>query len=131
MNNVSIVGNLGLLPEYTMFPSGKQKASFSLALNRGKDAQGNPIPPIWVECKLWDKSVDHLRKFTMQKGALIGIEGSLSSSDWKQQVGDRVVNRTKHFVRVSKFTVLSRKVADQAELSAPEGSEESEPASEE
>jgi single-strand DNA-binding protein len=72
LNQVTLIGNAGKDAESRMTPNGKLVASFSLALNEGKDK-----PPLWVRVSAWEKLAEIVVQY-VTKGKQVAVVGRLS-----------------------------------------------------
>jgi len=74
MNNLSIVGRIGKVGELRFTQSGKAVIGFSVAVDNGKDSDGNKRAATWFEITLWEKQAESLEKY-LAVGDRIGITG--------------------------------------------------------
>ena len=117
MNSVSLIGRLGRDPEIKHIePSGKAKASFSIAVDRGgrKDADGNQISD-WFDVEAWEKTAQIAADYA-KKGSQVGIQGRLKVQKWKKdgQKHQRVV------IVCERLDLLgSKRDGDSAQAGAP------------
>jgi single-strand DNA-binding protein len=77
MNSVSVIGNIGQDTEIRYTSGGKPVANVSLALDQGKDAQGQKKAALWIKVVLWDKQAESLTQY-LTKGTKIGVVGELT-----------------------------------------------------
>ena len=78
MNNVSIIGRLGQDPELRVTTSGKNVASFSVAIeNRFRDSG----EPDWVAVEVWGKTAEVVAEHK-NSGDQVAITGRLTTSKW-------------------------------------------------
>jgi single-strand DNA-binding protein len=75
MNNVTLIGNLATDVTMRETQSGKQVASFKVAVNRF--GQDNGADFIWV--KTWNGSAENCAKY-LSKGKKVAIEGQIRTS---------------------------------------------------
>lgn len=86
MNQVCLTGRLVKDPEIRYTQNQKPVASFSLAVERDyKDANGER-PTDFVNCVAWNSSATFLERYA-QKGARIGVTGSLQTRKWQGKDG--------------------------------------------
>lgn len=99
LNTVSLVGRLTKDAEIVMTSDNKQKASFTLAVQRTKDKCD------FISCVAYDKMADVLNLYT-KKGDLIGVSGSIREGMYTNSAGE-----SKHFsnVAVSNVYLLETK----------------------
>lgn len=80
MNKIFLIGNLTKDPEIRMTSTGKKVASFSMAINDGKDASGQDVTQ-YFNLNAWDKKADLLELY-VKKGHKIAIVGKLQNRSW-------------------------------------------------
>lgn len=104
MNKVILIGNITKDIELRQSNSGKFVVEFSVAINNGKDQQGNELPADFINCTAWNKTAEVLSKYAT-KGTKVGIEGTMKTQTWTDQQGN---NRYKTYVLVDRVELLSR-----------------------
>lgn len=104
MNKVILIGNTTKDIELRQSNSGKFVVEFSIAINNGKDQQGNELPADFINCTAWNKTAEVLSKYAT-KGSKVGIEGAMKTQTWTDQQGN---NRYKTYVLVDRVELLSR-----------------------
>ena len=104
MNKVFLIGNTTKDIELRQSNSGKFVVEFSIAINNGKDQQGNELPADFINCTAWNKTAEVLSKYAT-KGTKVGIEGAMKTQTWTDQQGN---NRYKTYVLVDRVELLSR-----------------------
>lgn len=77
MNKVLLVGRLTRDIEIKKTQNGKSVCSFNVAVNDGKDAEGNE-KAAFIQCVAWEKTADALEAYT-SKGSMISVEGKLQN----------------------------------------------------
>lgn len=112
MNTCNVIGRLAAAPETRYFESGSSVTQFRIAIDKGKDKQGNDLGAVWLPCKAWNKTgtliADHFKK-----GQMIALTGSLDSEEWTAGTGEK---RSKILLKVDRLTFLGRsESAPQAE----------------
>jgi single-strand DNA-binding protein len=80
MNKVFLIGNLTKDPEIRVTSTGKKVASFSVAVNEGKDANGQEIVQ-YFNFSAWDKKADILELY-VKKGHKVAVFGRLQNRSW-------------------------------------------------
>lgn len=75
MNTIVICGRLGGEPERKLTTTGRTVARFSLADDRGKDADGQEITQ-WYNCRAYDRTAELILEH-FGKGKPIYLEGAL------------------------------------------------------
>lgn len=102
MNKVFLIGNITKDIELRQSNNGKFVVEFSVAINNGKDQQGNELPADFVNCTAWNKTAEVLSKYT-NKGSKISVEGAMKTQTWVDQQGN---NRYKTYVLVDRVELL-------------------------
>lgn len=126
LNKVMLIGRLGKDPEVRYTQNGTPVATFSLATSeKWKDNGGNPQEKTnWHNIVLWNKLAEVAKRF-LSKGALIYLEGKLTTRKWQDQSG---ANRYTTEVVCNKMVMLGGKRNGEAEEGSAEISEAVEPA---
>ncbi|MDJ0706294.1 MAG: single-stranded DNA-binding protein [Leptolyngbyaceae cyanobacterium MO_188.B28] len=106
MNNYSAIGHLGSDAQTRYFESGKAIVEFSIAIDQGKDPQGNDRPPTWVPVKHWLRDGSRLPEF-LTKGAHVGISGRLEQERWQDR--ETGAQRSKLVCIASRIDLLGSK----------------------
>lgn len=97
MNNAVLIGRVTRKPDVRYTSSGVCVANFSLAINRGKDANGKEQTD-YPKVVCFSKTGEIVEKY-VDKGSLIGVSGRISTSSYEKDgktyfdtkvVGDRV-----------------------------------------
>lgn len=88
INNVSLTGRLTKDPELRMTQSGTSVTSFTLAVNRRPNSQGQQEAD-FINCVAWGKTAQIAEQY-LHKGSLIGIEGRIQTRFYDNQQGNRV-----------------------------------------
>lgn len=87
MNKVILIGNLTKDPEIRTTSTGKKVASFSLAVNDGKDSNGQELVQ-YFNCTAWDKTAEIIESY-IKKGYKVGIGGKLKNRSWDKPDGTK------------------------------------------
>lgn len=74
MQILTIAGNVGKAPELRSTQNGEQVLNFSLAVDNGKDKQGNKRDSTWYECSVWGKRATALQSY-ISKGSKLTLSG--------------------------------------------------------
>lgn len=88
INNVVLVGRLTKDPELKRTQSGTSVCSFTLAVNRKTQAQGQPDAD-FIGCVAWNKTAEIMEQY-LHRGSLIGVEGHIQTRNYENQQGQRV-----------------------------------------
>lgn len=89
MNKTIINGYLGKEPEVKVTPNGKKVCSFGLAVDDGKDANGEKKTQ-WIDCVAWEQRAEFLERY-VHKGDKILVEGKLTSRQYERNGEQRKV----------------------------------------
>lgn len=81
MNRVLLVGRLTDDVQIRKTRNGKSVCSFNLAINEGKDAEGNE-KAVFISCVAWEKIADAMEAYT-SKGSMISVEGKLQNRSYE------------------------------------------------
>jgi single-strand DNA-binding protein len=96
LNRVQLIGRLGKDPESRFTPTGKNVATFSLAVSeRWKGADGESKEATeWVNVEAWGRLGEICQQF-LHKGKLVFLEGRLKTDKYEDKGGE-----TKYFTKV-------------------------------
>ncbi len=104
-NTVDLVGRAGQDVEMKYFESGAAKAEVSLAVDRGKDKEGQKITD-WFKVVFWGRQAEIAGEY-VKKGGLIGVEGSVDLSSWTDEVtGEK---RSFYFIKGNTLRLIGGK----------------------
>lgn len=87
MNTVVLAGNICNEFEPRFTPGGTMVADFTLAINDGKDKDGNPKSQ-FIRCRAWQKTAEILTQYCA-KGDKITVQGRIKSDNY-QKNGDQM-----------------------------------------
>lgn len=88
MNKVILIGRLARDPELRITSSGTSVAKFTLAVDRGKDQDGNDRGADFISCIAWRKLAENTAKYCT-KGSQVAVEGKIQTSSYEGQDGAR------------------------------------------
>lgn len=74
MQILIIAGNVGRDAELRTTQNGDKVLGFSLAVDNGKDKNGNDRPATWVDCSVWGKRAEALNGY-ITKGKKLTLSG--------------------------------------------------------
>ena len=83
LNNVCIIGRFTRDPEVKYSQSGMAVCRFSVAINRGKDKDGNDRGADFPNCIAFGKTAETIGKF-FTKGRMIGIVGRIQTGNYEK-----------------------------------------------
>lgn len=98
-NGVTLVGRLGMDPEFVQTDSGKQKANFRLATKSPFRQEAD-----WHNIVLWGKQAEIAKEY-LKKGSQVSIGGEIRYSTWTDKEGRKCYKTEIHG---SSLTMLSR-----------------------
>ena len=114
LNICALQGRLARDPELRQTNTGKQVATFTLAVDRGRrDANGKSVAD-WIPVIAWEKAAEFAYKW-LHKGQMVAVDGRLQSRTYTAKDG---TNRTALEVVASNVDFCGSK----AESAAPAGS---------
>ena len=88
MNKSFLIGRLTKDAELRYTQSNIPCATFDLAINNGKDDEGNDRKADFIRCVLWEKQAENMAKYT-HKGSQIAIEGSIKTDSYEDEQGNK------------------------------------------
>ncbi|MEX2484365.1 MAG: single-stranded DNA-binding protein [Brumimicrobium sp.] len=105
-NTVSLIGNLGIDPEFKTLEGGNMLTRFRVATNESyKNKEGEWVENTqWHNVVAWGKSADLCNKL-LKKGAEIALEGQLVNDAYTTKEGEK---RYKTEIKLREFMVLNR-----------------------
>ena len=83
-----MIGRLTKDPELKQAQSGVSVCSFTLAVDRRYQKEGEERQADFISCVAWRNTADFIAKF-FSKGARIALEGSIQSRSWKDGDGNK------------------------------------------
>lgn len=107
-NKVMLCGRVTKNIDLRKTNTGKSVTTFSLAIDDGKDANGQS-KAIFVNCTAWEGTASLLAQYC-GKGSLIGVEGHLIQKRWEE----RQVTLTEVFVESIQFLDTRKAEQEQA-----------------
>lgn len=87
MNSVNLTGRITKEPELKTTQEGKNYVFFCLAVDGGKDKQGNKITD-FIDCIAYTYSADFIGKY-VHKGDLLEVNGRLHISERTDEAGNK------------------------------------------
>jgi len=100
MKSITIAGRVGNDAELRQTQSGKAVASFTVAVDNGKDASGRKRDATWFKCVLWEKRAEALAPH-ITKGQFVVVSGEPGVEAYTAKNGEAAA---KLVVRVDQFT---------------------------
>jgi len=95
MQSLTIAGNVGKDATHRTTQNGDSVLSFSLAVDNGKDKDGNRRDATWFDCSIWGKRADSLKSHIV-KGTKLVLSGrpTARAHDGKAYLGISVSELT-------------------------------------
>lgn len=84
MNKCVFIGRISSDIELRTTQSGIAVCSFSIAINNGKDKDGNERPADFINCRAWRETANFISKW-FQKGKMIAIEGKFKTDKYQHK----------------------------------------------
>jgi len=103
------IGNLTDDPEMRYTPQGTPVTSFSIAINNGRDRDGNDREPTYVDITAWEKTAENVAEYC-RKGNKVAIEGALQIDKWTDQESGQ--KRKKYLIRAFSVEFLTPRSRD-------------------
>lgn len=105
MNVVTLVGRLARDPEIRYTQSQVAVCSATLAVNRGKDSNGNDRGADFIRLTVFNKPGETFAKY-LTKGRQVAVQGRLNTGSYQNKNGDTVYTTD---VIVEKFDFIGNK----------------------
>lgn len=126
MNVATFAGRVGQNAELNYTKDGKPVASFSLAIDNGKDRDGQKRPATWIKAVLWEKRAENLAPH-IEKGKFVIVSGPVATEQWISKENGSA--QSKIVVTVREFTFGGGSASgDGEERSAPRQAAQPNPA---
>lgn len=108
MNKVFLIGRVTKDVELMSTSNGSQYAKFDVAIDNGKDDNGERRPAEFVTVAAWQKKAETLSVF-VKKGHRIAVEGKIKTDKYQNEKGE---NRYRTYVLLQNFEFLESKPKD-------------------
>lgn len=115
MNKVILIGRTTKGLELKTTQNQKQYVEFDLAVDNGKDKDGNSLPATFITCVAWEKRAETLSVY-LHKGNRIGLTGRWKVDKYQTENGE---NRYKNYLLIEEFEFLEPKSKDNFVPSEP------------
>lgn len=86
MNRILLIGRLGKDPEIRTTTTGKNYATFSLAVNKRIKSSDGSQDSDWFNVKVWGQKAEYVNNY-LTKGRLVSVEGRMESRKYTDQQG--------------------------------------------
>lgn len=121
MNNVCLIGRITRDIELRYTDSGIACVSTSIAVNNGKDKEGNEREADFPKIYVYEKQAENLSKYC-KKGSLIAITGKIKTRSWDKEDGTKGYET---YVSANRIEFLDSKPKENNPLPEPEYSSNS------
>ena len=88
MNDVTLLGNLTRDIEVRYTQSNKAVGQFTIAINNGKDKDGNDRQADFINCVVWETPAENMQKYT-HKGSKVAVKGSIKNDNYEDEQGNK------------------------------------------
>lgn len=116
MNNVSIIGRITKDIELRATISGLPAVSMFIAINNGKDKDGNERPADFPKVYVYDKQAENVNEYC-HKGSLVGITGRIKTRTWDKEDGTKGYET---YILASRVQFLDTKASEGAGIPEPD-----------
>lgn len=116
MNNVSIIGRITADVELRATTSGLSAVSMFIAINNGKDQNGNEKPADFPKVYVYDKQAENVSKYC-HKGSLVAITGKIKTRSWDKDDGTKGYET---YILASRVQFLDTKQSEGAGIPEPD-----------
>lgn len=123
MNKSILIGRLTKDVELRYSDTGTAFARFSLAIDRGKDQNGNSKGADFPNCIAFGKTAETLSKWSAGKGGRIMIEGRIQTGSYANPKGDKVYTTNVIVDRLEIIDFKAKNETPQQQFDVPEGFE--------
>ena len=101
MKQIFVVGRVGQNAEVTYTPNGIAVAKFSIAVDNGKDKDGNRKPATWLKANIWRERAEKLAPYIL-KGGIVAVSGDVDCRAWTDKNSGEA--RCQMEINVNQFT---------------------------
>ena len=88
LNNITLQGRLTADPELRTTTSGKNVASFTIAVDRGYAKPGEEKQTDFINVVAWQQTADFICRY-FKKGSMIALVGSLQTRSYEDKSGNK------------------------------------------
>jgi single-strand DNA-binding protein len=104
--------------------TGTAVTSFSIAINNGKDKNGEDRPPTYIDVQAWEKLAENCAEY-LRKGKKVAVVGPITVDKWTDNDGNK---RQKYRIRAMNVEFLSPREKDDNEPQRKPSSQSRRPA---
>lgn len=109
MNKSFLIGRLTKDAELRYTQSNIPCATFDLAINNGKNENGEDRKADFIRCVVWEKQAENMAKYT-HKGSQVAIEGSIKTDSYEDEQGNK---KYRTYVLAKRVMFLDSKRAEE------------------
>ena len=91
MNKITIYGRLTSDPELRQTQNGKSTCSFTVAVDNGKDKDGNDRPADFIPCRAWEAKANFVGRY-FTKGKPILLTGAFKTDKYQDKKHEDVTH---------------------------------------
>lgn len=88
LNHITIMGRLTRDPELRRTAGGVSVASFTVAVDRDRAAQGQDRETDFIDCVAWRAGAEFVSRY-FSKGSMIVVSGRLQTRNWTDKDGNK------------------------------------------
>lgn len=119
LNVITVIGRLTKNPEITMFASGKQRTTFSIANNRDYKNEEGERPVDFFKVVAWGKGgANYALRINLSQGDEICVTGRLENTSWTDGDGNKRTGsciNAEHMYLTAKNRSKDKKEGDKAQ----------------
>ncbi len=116
MNKVCLVGRIANDIELRVTTSGVKCVSTSIAINNGKDKEGNERKADFPKVVVYNEQAENLSKY-QKKGSLIGVDGRIKTHSWEDKDGNK---KYETYVVADRVEFLQSKPKEEVPIPEPD-----------
>jgi len=116
MNNVSLIGRITKDVELRTTESGIAAVSMFIAIDNGKDKEGNDRPADFPKIYVYEKQAENVNKYC-HKGSLVGVTGRIKTRSWDKEDGTKGYET---YVVANRVQFLDTKQSNSVPIPEPE-----------
>lgn len=116
MNRATLIGRICNDIELKYTDTNIAHVDIDLAVNNGKDKNGNDRPADFIRVEVWDKLAENLSKY-QTKGNKLFVEGPIKTVRWENDLGEK---KYKTYVRANNIIFLDSKFENKRDVSSIE-----------
>lgn len=116
MNSVSLIGRITKDIELRTTEKGMNCVAMFIAINNGKDENGEDRPADFPKVYVYDKQAENVSKYC-KKGSLVAITGRIKTRNWDKDDGTKGYET---YVVANRIQFLDSKQSENAPLPEPD-----------